>query len=74
MRLVFRLMADPTIPRRLLIVLERLAAGQTTFEIAKELNRSAETVKHYRHDVIELLGADNTAQAIAMGFQRGILK
>lgn len=49
-------------------------AGLTTQEIAEKLGRSPETVKSHRESILRKLGAENISHAIALAYERGILK
>jgi two-component system response regulator DesR len=55
-------------------ILRRLAAGQSDDAIASDLTLAVGTVKRYVGEVYGKLGAANRASAVAIGFQRGILK
>jgi DNA-binding NarL/FixJ family response regulator len=55
-------------------VLESMASGNTTAEIAEELFISDNTVKtHVRH-ILEKLDASNRAEAVTKAFQLGLIR
>ena len=54
-------------------VLQMIADGLGTQEIAQALFLSESTVKRKLHEILEKLGATNRAQAIAEAFKRGLL-
>jgi DNA-binding NarL/FixJ family response regulator len=55
-------------------VLALMAKGMTSREIALQLSISMSTAKNHVRSVIGKLGATNRAQAVAIGFERGMLK
>jgi len=54
-------------------VLGLLAAGLTSKEVARRLGLSPETVENHRARVLEKLGVANTAAAIGLAHQHGLL-
>jgi DNA-binding NarL/FixJ family response regulator len=55
-------------------VLMLMAKGLTDKQISDQLNISTSTAKNHAQNIISKLGATNRAQAVAMGFKRGLLK
>lgn len=55
-------------------VLFRLAKGNVTKQIARDLGLSPRTIDIYRDRILKRLGATNAAHAVALGFLKGILK
>jgi DNA-binding NarL/FixJ family response regulator len=55
-------------------VLGLMARGMTDREIAGQLYISTSTAKNHSRSVMGKLGALNRAQAVAIGFERGLLK
>lgn len=65
---------QPLLSDRELEVLDCLAAGQTTSQIAASLFISENTVKtHVRH-ILEKLEASNRAEAVSKGLQMGLIQ
>jgi DNA-binding NarL/FixJ family response regulator len=58
---------------RELAVLRLVAAGQSNQQIADALRISERTVKFHVTAIFNKLGADNRAQAVALGSRRGLL-
>jgi DNA-binding NarL/FixJ family response regulator len=56
------------------MILQLLADGLQTKQIAAELSTSQETVKNDMMILRNELGADTTAQAVAMGLRRGLIQ
>ena len=54
-------------------VLGLLAAGLTSKEVARRLGLSPKTVENHRARVLEKLGATNTAAAVGVAHQQGLL-
>lgn len=54
-------------------VLNLVAAGKDTSQIAGELYLTDETVKTHRRRVLGKLGANNMQHAVAIGFRKGLL-
>ena len=55
-------------------VLGRLAEGATSKAIARALGLSVKTVENYRARLLEKLGVDNTAAAVALALRDGLLE
>jgi DNA-binding NarL/FixJ family response regulator len=55
-------------------ILELLADGEDTREIAARLHLSCPTIKTYIHDLIVATGARNRTHAVAIGFRTGLLR
>lgn len=53
--------------------LTRIAAGETTVEIARVLGLSRHTVDHYVGAACNRLGARSRAQAVAIAIGKGII-
>ena len=64
---------EPTLPPRQLECLRRIAAGQTTQEIALELGLSRHTVDHYVASACAKLHARSRAHAVAIAIARNLL-
>jgi DNA-binding NarL/FixJ family response regulator len=65
---------DAGLSKRELEVLDCLAQGKTTLQIASDLFVSENTVKtHVRH-ILEKLGASNRAEAVSKATQIGVIK
>jgi DNA-binding CsgD family transcriptional regulator len=63
----------PLTPKELTVL--RLAAeGATSAETAKRLRKARETVKSQRRAIIAKLRARNIMNAVAIGYQRGLLR
>jgi two-component system NarL family response regulator len=58
---------------RQLAVLRLIAAGQSNQQIADSLGITERTVKFHVTALFNKLGADNRAQAVALGSRRGLL-
>lgn len=54
-------------------ILNLLAEGSTSKEVAQRLGLSAKTVENHRARILEKLGASNTAAAIGLAAQAGLL-
>ncbi len=54
-------------------VLQKVAAGRSTKQIARELGIAERTVKFHVSSIMNKLGADTRAQAVALAARRGIL-
>jgi DNA-binding NarL/FixJ family response regulator len=63
----------PAIDPRGLRVLELLADGLATREVAARMNYSERTIKTLINDIQDLLGARTRAQAVAYAIRRGLL-
>lgn len=66
-------LAEPLSPREQ-EVLALMAKGMTDREIAGQLYISTSTAKNHGRSIMGKLGAINRAQAVALGFERGLLK
>jgi DNA-binding NarL/FixJ family response regulator len=55
-------------------VLRQLAVGNRTRDIAKHLSIGEETVKSHIQHIVEKLGANGRAHAVAIGVRRGIVR
>lgn len=69
-------MTDTKIPlsRRQHEVLQLIADGHDSYEIARILHISRDTVKGYTKQLYRMLGVDNRAQAVSTGFREGLLR
>lgn len=80
-RVAAKLLNEVTAPRRFAgllsererSVLRLVAAGQSNKQIARSLSISERTVKFHVTSILNKLGADNRAQAVALATQRGLL-
>jgi len=54
-------------------VLQKIAYGATTKEVAHDLGISAHTVKTHLERIFEKLGANDRAQAVAIALRRGLV-
>ncbi len=63
----------PHLTRRQVEVLERMAKGDTTKEIARDLGLSPATVKTHIAAIFDILAVDNRVEAIRAGRERGVL-
>jgi DNA-binding NarL/FixJ family response regulator len=77
-RLVGRDVVETAMPPRALSprglqVLQLLAEGMTNSEIAARIYVAPETVKKHVAAVLNALGAENRAHAVAIAFRRGLL-
>ena len=54
-------------------VLRLLATGATTREIARRYGSQPKTVENHRCRLLAKLGVNNTASAISLGYQRGLI-
>ena len=55
-------------------VMQHLADGIGTKEIAAVRQTSVQTIKNYVYQACAKLGADNRAHLIAVGFRQGLIK
>jgi two-component system, NarL family, response regulator DevR len=55
-------------------VLQELADGLGTAEIAASRRTTAQVVKNYTYRACQKLGAENRAHLIAVAFRQGIIK
>ncbi|MEW5688162.1 MAG: LuxR C-terminal-related transcriptional regulator [Pseudomonadota bacterium] len=65
--------AAPVLSARQFDVLMRIAAGQTSPAIARDLGLSTRTIDHYVADVCKKLGAKSRAQAVATALRLGLI-
>ena len=56
------------------IALRLAAEGASTEETARRLRKASETVKSQRRAIIAKLRARNIINAVAIGYQRGLLR
>ena len=54
-------------------VLQLLATGKTSKEVAKHLGLSAKTVENHRARLLEKLGVTNNPAAIGLAYQQGVI-
>jgi DNA-binding NarL/FixJ family response regulator len=54
-------------------ILQKVAYGATTKEVARELNISPHTVKTHLERIFEKLGANDRAQAVAIALRQGLV-
>jgi DNA-binding NarL/FixJ family response regulator len=66
--------ARPTLTQTELRVLEMIAGGKTTLEIAEQLFVAEKTVKNHLASVYRKLGAKNRSHAVSEGYRQGLLK
>lgn len=66
--------ARPTLTQTELRVLEMIAGGKTTLEIADELFVAEKTVKNHLANVYRKLDAKNRSHAVSEGYRQGLLK
>ena len=66
--------ARPTLTQAELRVLELIAVGHTTDQIAGELFVAEKTVKNHLANVYRKLGARNRSHAVAEAYRQGLLK
>lgn len=64
---------ETPLSRRESQILQRVAYGSTTKEVAHELGISAHTVKTHLERIFEKLGANDRAQAVAIALRRGLV-
>jgi len=62
------------ITKRELEVLEFLADGMTTDDIAREMFLSPATVDTHRRNIIKKLDVNNITEAVAHGLRTGLIK
>lgn len=78
-RIAARLLTEAHSPQRFTLserergVLRLVAAGLPNKQIARQLGISERTVKFHVTSVLNKLGADNRAQAVALALERGML-
>ncbi len=64
---------DVPLSRRESEILQRVAYGATTKEVAHDLGISAHTVKTHLERIFEKLGANDRAQAVAIALRKGLV-
>jgi DNA-binding NarL/FixJ family response regulator len=64
----------PTLTPTELRVLQLVAAGETTLEIADELFVAEKTVKNHLANIYRKLGVKNRSHAVSEGYRQGLLK
>jgi DNA-binding NarL/FixJ family response regulator len=65
--------ARPALTETELRVLQLVAAGQTTVEIAEELFVAEKTVKNHLANIFRKLGVKNRSHAVSEGYRQGLL-
>jgi DNA-binding NarL/FixJ family response regulator len=66
-------MADESLSKREVDVLQKIAGGNRNSDIAALLFISEETVKGHVKHIMEKLGANDRTEAVAIGIRRGII-
>jgi DNA-binding NarL/FixJ family response regulator len=64
---------ETPLSRRESQILQRVAYGSTTKEVARDLGISAHTVKTHLERIFEKLGANDRAQAVAIALRKGLV-
>jgi two-component system, NarL family, response regulator DegU len=64
---------DTPLSRRESQILQKVAYGATTKEVAHDLGISAHTVKTHLERIFEKLGANDRAQAVAIALRKGLV-
>jgi DNA-binding NarL/FixJ family response regulator len=64
----------PVLTETELRILQLVAAGQTTVEIAEELFVAEKTVKNHLANIYRKLGVKNRSHAVSEGYRQGFLK
>lgn len=54
-------------------VLRLAASGAQTKQMAAEMNYSVNTIKMYRHEVVQILGAKNLTHAVATAIRWNLI-
>jgi DNA-binding NarL/FixJ family response regulator len=67
-------MADESLSKREVDVLQKIAGGNRNSDIAAMLFISEETVKGHVKHIMEKLGASDRTEAVAIGIRRGIIQ
>src|SRR5678815_5101789 len=65
---------DTPLSRRELEILQKVAYGATTKEVAHDLGISPHTVKTHLERIFEKLGANDRAQAVAIAIRSGLVE
>jgi PAS domain S-box-containing protein len=66
-------LADPDLTPRQAAVLDRLATGMSTEQIAADLGIAADTVRNHIRSILQALGVHSRLQAVAEARRRGLL-
>ncbi len=66
--------AHPVLTPTELRVLQLIATGQTTAEIAEALFVAEKTVKNHLANIYRKLGVKNRSHAVSEGYRQGLLK
>ena len=66
--------ARPALTEAELRILQLVAAGKTTVEIAEELFVAEKTVKNHLANIYRKLGVKNRSHAVSEGYRQGLLK
>ena len=66
--------ADAPLSKREVQILQMVAYGSTTKEVAHDLGTSPHTVKTHLERIFEKLGANDRAQAVAIAIRRGLVE
>jgi two-component system response regulator DegU len=64
---------SPLSPREVQI-LQHIASGSSTKEVARDLEISAHTVKTHLERIFDKLGANDRAQAVAIALRMGLVQ
>jgi two-component system response regulator DegU len=65
---------DTPLSRREIEILQHIASGSSTKQVARTLGISAHTVKTYLERIFEKLGANDRAQAVAIAIRQGLVR
>ena len=65
---------SPPLSRRETEILQKVAYGATTKEVAHDLGISPHTVKTHLERIFEKLGANDRAQAVAIAIRSGLVE
>ncbi|HEX9824794.1 MAG TPA: response regulator transcription factor [Actinomycetota bacterium] len=66
--------SDSPLSRREIEILQRVAYGATTKQVATQLGISPHTVKTHLERIFEKLGANDRAQAVAIAIRQGLVQ
>lgn len=66
--------ADSTLSKRESEILQKVAYGATTRQVAHDLGISPHTVKTHLERIFEKLGANDRAQAVAIAIRKGLVE
>ena len=66
--------AEAPLSRREIEILQKVAYGATTKEVADQLGISPHTVKTHLERIFEKLGANDRAQAVAIAIRKGLVE